>query len=407
MKELTGHFNTGEITPQIDSRDDTEKYSGGCRQLDNMIPDVFGNAARRPGTELVVAGNGSGCYFEPPEQDLTKIGISTMEELALIGNDAGYPLGGDYELRADLDATGITFWPIGLDSVSFIGTAFNGTFDGRYHTISNLTIGTDITTAGGGADNVGLFHKFNIVTIENLSISNMTVVGDDTIILGCGLLAFQSLGASVVTNVHTQGTITSTGRISSSGGLLGTASPTMNICSSDITISSSGLNISSCGGLVGVFSSNATNCYAQGTIDMLGSPAQGLNNIGGLFGDMTGNDQTIENCYSAVVIQGNIFGAIGKVGGFLGSDSSGTPVYTSNYWDGTIIPVHDLDDIGESGDVAGVLKATSGDGSATDMYKQATYADWDFDTIWTIREDVDYPEFQWQQKPRDCVWLSD
>ena len=56
------NFNTGEVTPDIDARRDIEKYSGGCRVLQNMIPDMYGNAAKRPGTELIAISLGEGLY---------------------------------------------------------------------------------------------------------------------------------------------------------------------------------------------------------------------------------------------------------------------------------------------------------------------------------------------------------
>ena len=43
-------LNTGKVTPLIDVRSDTEKYSAGCRILDNMIPRIYGPVTRRPGT---------------------------------------------------------------------------------------------------------------------------------------------------------------------------------------------------------------------------------------------------------------------------------------------------------------------------------------------------------------------
>ncbi|HUT00138.1 MAG TPA: hypothetical protein VMY59_07475 [Candidatus Thermoplasmatota archaeon] len=46
-------FNGGEYSPKIDARADTEKYAGGCRKLENMIPSVFGGAEKRPGTEFI------------------------------------------------------------------------------------------------------------------------------------------------------------------------------------------------------------------------------------------------------------------------------------------------------------------------------------------------------------------
>lgn len=61
-------FNTGEISPKIEARSDTEKFIGGCRRLENMIPDIFGNVTKRPGTEFIatsvstVGAYGDGAY---------------------------------------------------------------------------------------------------------------------------------------------------------------------------------------------------------------------------------------------------------------------------------------------------------------------------------------------------------
>ena len=46
-------MNAGKLTPLIDTRADTEKYSSGCRILDNMIPLIYGPVTRRPGTKYI------------------------------------------------------------------------------------------------------------------------------------------------------------------------------------------------------------------------------------------------------------------------------------------------------------------------------------------------------------------
>ena len=46
-------MNAGKLTPLIDVRSDTEKYSSGCRILDNMIPLIYGPVTRRPGTKRI------------------------------------------------------------------------------------------------------------------------------------------------------------------------------------------------------------------------------------------------------------------------------------------------------------------------------------------------------------------
>jgi len=53
MKTAIVNFNGGEYSPKIDARADTEKYAGGCRILENMIPSIFGGAEKRPGTEFI------------------------------------------------------------------------------------------------------------------------------------------------------------------------------------------------------------------------------------------------------------------------------------------------------------------------------------------------------------------
>lgn len=52
-------FNTGEATPQIDTRSDVEKYSSSCRTLENMLPLIYGSVERRPGTKYVATAKDS------------------------------------------------------------------------------------------------------------------------------------------------------------------------------------------------------------------------------------------------------------------------------------------------------------------------------------------------------------
>jgi len=48
-------FNGGELSPWLDPRIDLDKYRSGCRQLENMLPAVYGGAMRRPGTTYLGA----------------------------------------------------------------------------------------------------------------------------------------------------------------------------------------------------------------------------------------------------------------------------------------------------------------------------------------------------------------
>ncbi len=46
-------FNAGELTPLTDVRSDIEKYSSGCRLLENYLPRIYGVVERRPGTRFI------------------------------------------------------------------------------------------------------------------------------------------------------------------------------------------------------------------------------------------------------------------------------------------------------------------------------------------------------------------
>lgn len=46
-------LNGGEYSSLIDVRSDTEKYSSGCRKLENCFPRIYGCVERRPGTKFI------------------------------------------------------------------------------------------------------------------------------------------------------------------------------------------------------------------------------------------------------------------------------------------------------------------------------------------------------------------
>ena len=53
-------FNAGEFTQQADARIDVDKYGGGCRILENMIPRIYGGVERRPGTQFIYEAKDTG-----------------------------------------------------------------------------------------------------------------------------------------------------------------------------------------------------------------------------------------------------------------------------------------------------------------------------------------------------------
>lgn len=52
-------FNSGELSPLMDSRIDQSKYVSGCRICENFIPLIYGGAERRPGLEYIATQKSS------------------------------------------------------------------------------------------------------------------------------------------------------------------------------------------------------------------------------------------------------------------------------------------------------------------------------------------------------------
>ena len=122
----------------------------------------------------------------------------------------------------------------------------------------------------------------------------------------------------------------------------------------DVTCNSGGGGFTGGGG-------HYNNCYA------LGDVAGGITS-GGFCGWISG---TYTNCYSVGQVNGGADVGIGFSVGALGT-------FTNCFWD--------MDTSGQS---------TSG-GSATgkttvNMYKEATFTNWNFVTVWQIVEDTSYP----------------
>jgi len=158
------------------------------------------------------------------------------------------------------------------------------------------------------------------------------------------------------------------------GGLVAYNDDTISKCCADGTVSGWG----TIGGLAGSNHRTISNCYATAAVSGWGT-IDGQK-VGGLVG---GNTDRIENCYAAGAVSGH-----DKVGGLVGSDSSGT--YTSSFWDSDVNP--DVNGIGNTTDPNVIGEST------TNMQKKATFTDvgWDFVNIWDICENTNYPKLVWQ-----------
>ena len=279
-----------------------------------------------------------------------KIEISTFAELQKIGHDLAYPLLGNYELTADIDAKGLKFEPIG-DSVHI----FYGTFDGKNHTIKNLVI--DKPTR----DFTGLFGFVESAVIQNLTLENAKVVGSWVV----GALIGESRNTVVSHVVSLNGNVQGEWSV---GGLIG-----FSESDSVVNVGTTGKikGTENVGGIIGY-----TRSYATLTDAFSVNVIKGHEDVGGVIGSSYdyGYDGMIPNIYrvySASVIKSPKFAAEG----ILGYGSSSVDDSTC-FFDST---------------VAGIGRAGK---TTEEMLLKSTYKDYDFETVWEIQNGVSYPYFK-------------
>lgn len=177
--------------------------------------------------------------------------IETVEDFRKIDDD----LSGNYVLAQNIDFGGNNYRPIAYKS----GTSFTGKFSGNGHTISNISVKYD-------DDLVGLFGT-NKGLIMNLAVSG-EVTGEEYI-----------------------------------GGICAKNEGTIYSCSFDGEVKQSATTQrkGKVGGICGTNYATISNCFNSADVS-------GKDCIGGICGEMFGNDPVVVYCVS-----------VGKVSGFTGS----------------------------------------------------------------------------------------
>lgn len=314
-----------------------------------------------------------------------------------------------YQLIADIDLTPQTW-------ITAVIPWFDGVFRGNGHTLHNLSI--------KGTGFLGLFGLVGRnAHINNLGLQDVELVGtgskngclagynwgdvNDCFCTG-SVSGFSDIGGLVGSNFAgsinlCHSTVTVSGQYSI-GGLMGSHTSRMGQaidCYSDGRVEGSfnvgglagfnfGGHINRCfsraavqgdmtvGGLVGNHRGHIVSSYYDGTV-------QGENVVGGLVGENDGEE--IRNCYSAGSVTGTSHtgGLIGRNGWQLRDDADG--VFNS-FWD--------IDSSGQTTSASGTGLLSQ------DMMVSQTYldADWDFQSTWSICEEMDYPHLQWEKLVR-------
>lgn len=314
--------------------------------------------------------------------------ISTSYEL----NNIRHEPEAYFKLGADIDLSSIEDWdPIEM---------FHGSLDGAGHAISGLK------SIRPEASEIGLFGQLNgNALVTHLDLLDVELEGNEAV----GGVTGRNGG--MIRDVHVTGKITGvdqTGGIAgashgsvfyssfegsvtgetNTGGLVGN-NITGIYASHAIVQATGGTNT---GGLVGNNPGGITESYAVGEVSGSGDNIGGIagnnqtgyigdayaqvavstetgNNVGGLAG--TNNSGWVENSYAA----GPVSGLATSIGGLIGRDMDGN--INRSYYDEEIT--------GQSDNGMGEGRSTA------HMRMESNYGNWDFDTIWTIREGVDYP----------------
>jgi hypothetical protein len=292
---------------------------------------------------LYSKGNGTEAY---PYQ------IYTYTDLNLIRT---YP-SAVYSVMANIDASssGTEHGDSGFVPIGDSTTKFSGKFHGNGHVISGLTINR------GSTDYIGLFGVSK-GTIDSLGITYCNITGNAYV----GSIAGYN-DSGTISNCYSTGNVT--GSNFAVGGIAGyNDSGTISSCYSTGNITGSKYYV---GGITG------KNIY--GTISSsysTGMVSNGVSFAGGIAGE--NNNGTINTCYAAGKISGSLSG------GICGSNYEGT--ISACYWN-----------INTTGQNSGYGDNYNGSVSVTGlstakMKASSSFSGFDFNTVWTIREDSTYP----------------
>ncbi len=296
--------------------------------------------------------------------------INTVDDLLNFADtlNRGYVYNGDtVSLNADLDLSGVDWIPMGTN-IGANGKEeaywFEGTFDGKGHTISNLNVQYRDGKVSKCFDG-GLFEGLNKATVKNLVLQSPVIssgefdesLNENGWPRGSGTLAAFAWGGTLenvkviepdifafyvnkvggllglvnnetsLTNCSVEGGIINTytngtnNMVQETGGLVGSAQKSdFADCSASVRITQQG---EAAGGLIGTMNSGSlTRCFATGNVTSIrtNSPSH---SVGGLVGfasdsltstDMPELEIKIRDCYATGSVKGGI-----AVGGLIGS----------------------------------------------------------------------------------------
>jgi uncharacterized repeat protein (TIGR02543 family) len=273
-----GRFTLGKFicNTSADNRPITGNPTGTNYRIGNTGADMGRLVAITPGT---------GVANDP-------FTISNEAQLRQIGTGS-WGLDKDYKLVANITLNG-NWTPIGTYDLEnlYNSNPFTGSFDGNYHSITNLTITSSENFQG----------MFGAVSgeVRNLALIDCNISGADYV---GGVVAGNG---GIVENCSVTGSISGNDTV---GGVVGyNLSGTVEKCYASCNVTGTTDNV---GGVIGINASTVRNCYATGTVS-------GASYVGGVVG----SDEYysfVENCYATGIVSGNY--SVGGVVGYHSGDA--------------------------------------------------------------------------------------
>ncbi|WP_245812779.1 MBG domain-containing protein, partial [Belliella buryatensis] len=251
---------------------------------------------------------------------------SQLQNINQVVND-----GFAFELLNNIDLQDINWTPIGR--ISFLEPMdFKGSFDGRGHTVDNLTI------TNAATPRQGLFGSAIGATIKNIGVTNVNITSNQFAV--GGLVGFISAGT--IENAYVTGSVRGSYSV---GGLVGSTSSSSTVSQSYSTAKVDGTSddSSGIGGLVGSLSGSISSSFATGNVDGNGP------SVGGLVGSLSSGS------ISASYATGDVNGA-SRVGGLVG------------YSLGSISNSYATGDVDGSREVGGLVGESGDSTSITNSY---------------------------------------
>lgn len=225
--------------------------------------------------------------------------------------------GVSFELMNDIDLAGHQWTPIGS-----IDNKFKGSFDGKEHTISNLSVG--YINAGAAVPDstlecTGLFGYTNGAQLSNINLSNVSI---DSSVTADNITMYEKFMGSLaghcidtdVTNCHAK--VKFNGGLQTKGGLIGYFAgsdgniSTLLNCSANVDITGLKDDYDWVGGLIGkAKNADIKSSFSEGVII-----PKWRNSSNAGFVSLLENSN-IQNCYSSVKLDGKTH-TISDFGGF-------------------------------------------------------------------------------------------